>query len=247
MSGLPAPFYQDPQVVLFHGDCRDILPLLEAGSVDCLLTDPPYGISWEGGSYRKRRLFGAKAGDDGTLDVRGALALALPALRKHRHVYCFGLDSFGALPITEGAELIWDKGQQAIGNLALPWGTSHERILFGVYAPSRVNREDGLGRLAARLRRGSVLRCDRSNGVAVTRHPTEKPVHLLRQLIESSTVWGDTVLDPFAGSGSTGVAAKLEGRRAVLIELEEKYCQIAAQRLAQQVLPLELGGGEAAG
>jgi DNA modification methylase len=71
-------------------------------------------------------------------------------------------------------------------------------------------------------------------------HPTEKPVMLLRQLIEASSLHGDVVLDPFLGSGSTVVAARTEGRRAVGIEIEERYCEIAAKRLAQEVL--DFGG-----
>lgn len=234
------PYYQDADCTLFHGDCRDVLPRLERGSVDLILTDPPYGVHWNGTSMRTRMQFGPIANDDGTLPLTDILRAALNTLRRGRHIYCFGLRDYMDLPIGGQTELIWDKGILGPGDLTRPWGPSHEPIAFGVHQPSRANREASAGQLSARLRRGSVLRSQRANGCAVTTHPTEKPVDILRQMIESSTVWGECVLDPFAGSGSTLVAAKLEGRKSIGIEVEEKYCAVAVRRLAQQVLPLEV-------
>ncbi|HXI16818.1 MAG TPA: site-specific DNA-methyltransferase [Chloroflexota bacterium] len=203
-----------------------------------VLTDWPYGVSWEG---RGQQGFGPIANDcaGDAFPVLDVLRAALRALRSGRHVYCFGARSFGDLPIAATTELVWDKGIQGLGDLSLPWGPSHETILFGVYVPSKANRKDGQGGLSARLRRGSVLRCDRLNSRAVVNHPTEKPVSILRQMIESSSLFGETVLDPFAGSGSTLVAAKLEGRKSIGIEIDERYCETAAKRLSQQRLPLE--------
>jgi hypothetical protein len=83
------------------------------------------------------------------------------------------------------------------------------------------------------MRRGSVLTVERPNGAGVSRHPTEKPIRLLRELIESSSKIGESVLDCFVGSGSTLEAAHLEGRTAIGIEIEERYCEIAATRLSQ--------------
>jgi DNA modification methylase len=232
------PYYADADVTLYHGDCRDILPHLDAGSVDLLLVDPPYGGEWKG---RERTLlagFDVLTGDDGSLPIVAVLAPALRALRRGRHVYCFGARDFATLPIGATSELIWDKGIVGLGDLSLPWGPQHERILFGVYDHSKSNRDNGMGRLTARLRRGSVLRSQRAHSGAVNRHPTEKPVDILRQMIESSTLLGETVLDPCAGSGSTLVAARLEGRTAIGVEIEERYCEVAADRLRQQQLPL---------
>jgi site-specific DNA-methyltransferase (adenine-specific) len=122
-----------------------------------------------------------------------------------------------------------------MGDLAIPWAGQHEYIQFAVYFPSTADRDNDRGRLTARLRQGTILRVTRLTGNAVTDHPTEKPVALLRQLIESSSCIGETVLDMFAGVGSTLVAARVEGRRAIGIELDERYCEIAARRLAQNV------------
>ncbi len=229
-------YYDEGGIQIWHGDCRDVLPTLAVGSVDLVLTDPPYGVRWESG-FRQVG-FGPIQGDDGTLPVLDILGLALRSLKRGRHVYAFGLDTFGDLPVGGRTELVWDKGIHGGGDLSLPWAPAHERILFGVYQSSKANREDGAGRLAARLRRGSVLRGQRAHGSGVTRHPTEKPISILREMIEASSLFGDVVLDPFVGSGSTLVAAQLEARCAIGIEIEERYCEVAAKRLSQIVLPL---------
>lgn len=232
------PYYDDGTCRIFHGDCRDVLPRLPRASADLLVTDPPYGVQWQSG-FRQTRL-GLIAGDDGTLDVADLLRLALSVLRPNRHLYVFGRADLSRLPLGPTAELIWDKELIGPGNLSLPWAPAHELIQFAVYVPIPSGRANGAGALTARLRRGSVIRCKRLNAVGVddahVKHPTEKPVELLRQLIESSSILGETVLDPFMGSGSTLEAAKLEGRKAIGVELEERHCETAAKRLAQGVL-----------
>jgi DNA modification methylase len=222
------PYYRDDAVTLYHGDCQEVLPTLARGSVDLLLTDPPYGIGYTGG----RSQHGPIAGDDGSLDVAAALRLALRALRLNRHFYVFG--PLDIAPLTTGTTvgLIWDRCKHGSGDLAIPWGVAHEPVLFGVWTPYPSQR--GGGAVAARLRRGSVLRCPTvNNGRGALLHPTEKPIPLLRDLIEASSLIGETVLDPFAGAGSTLLAARMEGRRAVGVEVEEKYCEVIATRLAQ--------------
>lgn len=227
-----SPYYEDDLVTLYHGDCREVLPELERDSVHAIVTDPPYGQGFRSNWGSHDRI----TGDDGSLDVAACLADASRLLRRGRHLYAFGPPSLVAAPYTAAVELIWDKGVVGMGDLSLPWGRSHELITFAVFEPSKANRDKGRGGLAARIRQGSVLRVPRTNGAATKRHPTEKPVLLLRQIIESSTVWGEVVLDPFTGVGSTLVAAALEGRRAIGVELEERYCEIAARRLAQDTL-----------
>lgn len=224
------PYYERGGVTLWHGDCRDVLPTFAAESVDLVLTDPPYGVDWTGTLRRKSSPLGRIAGDDGSLNVPEILALALHVLRRNRHLYAFGRYDLTGLRIGGVAELIWDKMIPGPAGPP-PWQHQHEYITFTsrVYIPSCRARGDGNG--AARLRRGSVLRFKRANGVGAQRHPTEKPVPLLRELIESSSRFGETVLDPFVGSGSTLHAAVLEGRAAIGIEIEERYCEIAARRL----------------
>lgn len=222
------PYYEDEMVTLFHGDCRDVLPILGKSSVDLLVTDPPYGQAFKSNRGHDHA---AIVGDDGSLDVPAALTLATKCLRRSRHAYVFGAIDLSETPLAAQVELIWDKGVVGMGNLELPWATSHEPVTFAIYEPSKANRDKGYGKLVARIRKGSVVRATRTNGAATTRHPTEKPVEVLRQFIESSSLLRETVLDPFVGVGSTLVAAVLEGRRGIGIEVDEGYCEMAAVRL----------------
>ena len=240
------PYFEQDGIQLFLGDCRDVLPRLAPESVDLIVTDPPYGVGWE--SSFRRLPFGPMANDDGSFDIIGALRLAIGPgadgpLKRKRHVYVFGLRDWGDLPIGGRCELIWDKATLGMGDTESVWAPQHEVIAFGVMIPTRYDREAGRGLLSARLRRGSVLRVPRETTTAAIRHPTEKPVGLLRQLIESSSMLGETVLDPFVGSGSTLVAARIEGRRAIGIEISERYAEVAARRLAQRSLFAAEGAG----
>lgn len=228
------PYCEAGGVKLYHGDCREILPQLQHDSVDLIVTDPPYGVKWQSGNRRIK--FDTIAGDESTEAGIIGIGLSIPLLRRGRHIYAFGRYDLSGLGVAGPAELVWDKMIFTAGDLSIPWGTQHEPIEF------YVNNKDGKlnktpdGALTTRLRRGSVLRVPRLNATAIQRHPTEKPVALLRQLIESSSIMGETVLDPFAGSGSTLVAARIEGRQAIGIEIEERYCEEAAKRIDQGAL-----------
>ena len=225
------PYYEHAGITIYHGDCREVLPSL--GKFDLLLTDPPYGVKWKSGFREKS--FGFMAGDNSTDRAQEAVLLALGSLRTNRHAYVFGRFEFDWIGVSKPVELIWDKGIQGLGDLSAPWGTQHEYIQFMVNVKSKANVKRGDGSLSARLRKGSILSFQRPNSEQV-RHPSEKPVGLLRELIESSSRIGETVFDPFLGSGSTVVAARMEGRKAVGIEIEERYCEIAAKRMEQEVL-----------
>ncbi len=225
------PYYQDDSCTIFHGDCRDVLESLPSSSVDLIVTDPPYGVQWDSG-YSS---MGPIVGDDGTLDVPAIIRKACRVLRSLRHLYVFGpfdLSEVTGMPTTE---LIWDKGKFSAGDLSNPWGSAHEPIQFGTWHSAESMKQRG--GLTARLRRGSVLHVPKqNNGRGALTHPTEKPVLLLRQLIECSSLMGEVVFDPFMGSGTTLQAARYLGRKAIGIEIEERYCEIAAKRLVQGVL-----------
>lgn len=225
-------YYEKDGIVVYHGDCCEVLTTL--GSVDLVLTDPPYGVSYQ--SNARNQKMPAIVGDDSADIALAGIKSSLSCLRNNRHLYIFGRYDLTGLPLTECAELIWDKGSPSKGNLASTYGVSHEYIQFTTFVPSKANRSRGDGRLAARLRRGSILYHPRLNSRRVHNHPTEKPVGLLRELIEASSLLGETVLDPFMGVGSTLIAAQLEGRKAIGIEIEERYCEIAANRLSQDIL-----------
>jgi site-specific DNA-methyltransferase (adenine-specific) len=211
------------------------------GTIDLLVTDPPYGMNWVSGRGVQ---FGSIRGDDGSMSIVDFLRPVVKVLRRGRHIYCFGAKDFGDLPISGTTELIWDKGIISLGNLECPWGLSHERILFGVYNLSASDRKRGGGNLAARMRKKSVLHCDRLHSEAVKLHPTQKPVAILRELIESSSMIGEIVFDPYCGSGSTLIAARVEGRHFLGIDIEPKYCEIARQRLAEIPFVVPTAGKE---
>lgn len=222
---------------LYCADAADAIDLIESKSVGLIATDPPYGVKWQS-SFRKPGARMARIeNDEGGYDSLALIgAYVGSVLMDYRHVYAFGTTAEAArerLPLGGSCDLIWDKGMVGLGDLSLPWGPQHENIMFGVYVPSKVARANNRGALSARLRAGSVLSVQRPNSGGVKRHPTEKPVELMRRLVESSSSPDDTVLDMFAGSGSTLVAAVLCGRRAIGVEITREYFDIAVERCAK--------------
>jgi site-specific DNA-methyltransferase (adenine-specific) len=237
------------RVMVIWGDCRDPQVIASVpNAYELLATDPPYGMAFNSGRSDN---FHQIAGDDGSIDWPGVLAewvgpegTCTRGLKDKRHVYVFGYQPDQlATPLRLGGHtvLAWDKVSIGMGDLAMPWAPQHEPITFGVHVKRRAGRAAGDGRLAARLRQGSIIRYQRPNAGSAVRHSNEKPWPVMAQLIESSTVRGELVVDPCAGSGSTGVAAILTGRRCFLVEINRKDAELAvqrvqaAERLAQQM------------
>jgi site-specific DNA-methyltransferase (adenine-specific) len=232
------PTFSAPGVDLFLGDSAAILPDLDL-AFDLIATDPPYGVEFRSNRREATEKFEVMQGDRGEVDVAAILRACVLKLRRGRHVYVFGPpEPLRAVErLTAHMTLIWDKGITGMGDLSMPRGPSHEPINFAVTELSKVNREKGYGNLSARVRQGSVLREQRLQSGGVKRHPSEKPVAVMRQLIESSSCLGELVIDPFMGSGSTVIAALLEGRRVVGIENDPKYFEVAKKRV-ESLLPL---------
>ena len=211
------PYYERDGIVIYHGDVFDVLADVEiAASV--VVTDPPFGIDYESG--HAGRLARHIAGDKDVAVRDMALeCLKLPAL-------VFG--SWKApRPDDTRMVLIWDTlGANGMGALDLPWKPSHQEIYV-------------IGSGFTGYRGSDVIQCAPVQSMACNGrvHPHEKPVALLKLLIEKCPP--GTVLDPFCGAGSTLLAARELGRKAIGIELVEAYCEIAAKRLDQQLLPFE--------
>lgn len=218
----PTPYYADDLTVLYLGDCREVPEWLSA---DVLVTDPPYGIGYESNFNRDRR--DAKKGRAITGDAGGAEGRdAVLASWGTRPAVVFGRWD-APRPALTRVRLIWDKGNSpGMGDLSSPWGRSDEEIYI-------------LGHGFTGARSGSVLRIQMLMSGDHNRpdHPTPKPVALMTLLLTKCPP--GVVADPFAGSGSTLVAAKLLGRRAVGVEIDERYCEIAARRLSQSCLDFD--------
>jgi site-specific DNA-methyltransferase (adenine-specific) len=225
------PYYDHGGIQIWHGDCREILP--EISGADLIVTDPPYvfGIA---STFEE-----GKAGGWG--DLMNAAGIYAGWLREfwrivsNRAGAAWVFNSWRSFPVLARAAhearwpieslLIWDK--EWIG----PGGPSGLRPSYEVVAlfrhPEFIVRDRSTP---------DIWRCKWAG--AKEYHAAEKPVALLRRLVRAGGGDG-VVLDPFAGSGSTLVAAKLEGRKAIGIEIEERYCEIAAKRLAQGVLAFD--------
>lgn len=226
--------YASDRAIVVVGDARDVLADVRTESVDLVVVDPPYGVEWQ--STRRLERFDVLHEDGATeADRAGVKAIIEQSVRvvgQNRHLYVFGPDDvLQGLKVSDPTPLIWAKPMNGAGDLTAAWAPAHEPIWFAVSKHRHGGQAGSTTNVAARLRKGSVLAYGRPTGRKV-RHPSEKPVGLLADLIESSSRAGELVLDPCAGSGSTGVAAVLRGRRAVLIESHWPYARLAAERLA---------------
>ena len=241
---LARAYYSDDSVVLIHGDCLEH-PEWWTGA-DVLVTDPPYGIKYRSRAAidYSRRLESQPLSNDTDTAVRDLVVIMWG---DERPAIVFGS---WRVPKPENvlSTLIWDKGEQnGLGSMHLPWSPTHEEIYVMGQTVARGGSPKGWKQNGRHPRRGSVIKnrecLSNPHGlVATIGHPTPKPLGLMEHLIDRCP--SGTIADPCAGSGSTLVAAKLLGRRAVGVELEEKYCEIAARRLSQGVL--DLWGGEEA-
>jgi site-specific DNA-methyltransferase (adenine-specific) len=236
------PYYDEDGITIYHGDCRDVIADIPDQSVELLLTDPPYASGARRDADKQVRGSMLRSMEDEDWFSHDAMttwgfnwfarSLLSPLRRviaEHAHMYWF--TDWRMTPTLYGMleahgyrvnhTLVWAKTHFGMGSY---WRNQHENIIFASAGQPAEMLDRG---------RGSVLT---QQGVSPDRriHPTEKPIGLLNQIM--SAVPGDTVLDPFMGSGTTLRAAKDLGRKAIGIEIEERYCEIAVQRLAQGVL-----------
>jgi site-specific DNA-methyltransferase (adenine-specific) len=210
IAALPTPYYQDDAVVIYHGDGREILPLLADDSADLVLTDPPYGVDkadwddvfpvwWLDDAARIAPVMGVMPGVPNLLSIPRSIG---------RLIYRWTLAAHIVNGMTRGA---------------LGYGNWIPCLVYAAEGVSLYRQNSDAGRVVI----GRDTKPD---------HPSPKPYEAMRWLV--SSLPGNVILDPFMGSGTTLRAAKDLGRRAIGIELEERYCEIAAKRMAQTVLPL---------
>jgi DNA modification methylase len=211
------PYYEESGITIYHGDCREVLPDLP--KVNLVLTDPPYGIG------RATRGFnigtkGAMKRDYGVVDwdvAAPSSELLHSIIGQSEQAIIFGGNYFALPP--SSCWLVWDKdntGKAADCELAwtnLPGAVRKFKWLWN----GLIQEHDG------RLKE-------------LRQHPTQKPLVLMRWCL-SIAKFPKSVMDPFMGSGTTLLACKSDGCACVGIEREERYCEIAVNRLRQEVLP----------
>ena len=211
------PYFRNDLVTLYHGDCLQVTEWLTA---DVLVTDPPYGVCWSSGTMSNAiKPNKEKINNDLTQEVRD-LSLELwgakPAI------------VFGSWKVErpKGTKhrLIWYKKMNIPGRRSTPWFAADEEIYIL-----------GSG-FTGKPEQNVLVTNDRRDGaygeVARLGHPTPKPVGLMERLIKKCPF--GVIADPFAGSGATLMAARNLGRHSIGVEMEERYCELIANRLSQE-------------
>ena len=226
---LPKPFYSDEWATIYHANCHT---LFRRDSFDCLITDPPYGVNL--GVATGQRRDGGYGGHLGKAAYRSYSDTyenfkdsVVPALR--HFIY-----RTKRAAIFSGPNIHEQEKPEVIGGIhcpcatgRTPWGSKNFLPILFYGKPHSAGRH-----------RPTVLTSTlaaEENG-----HPCPKPIEWMLWLVGLASEEGETILDPFMGSGTTLVAAKQLGRKSIGIELEEKYCEIAAKRLQQEYLPLTI-------
>jgi len=238
------PYYEDDAVTIYHGDCLSVLPHLDV-SLAAVVSDPPYasGARQEAqrnasGAMLRGQRWASKPIENDQMTTTGFVWLmretcyaVRPMLADGGSVLLF-IDwrqwptLVGAVETTNlrvNGMVVWDKVSYGLGN---GFRAQHELVLFASKGTPRVV-DHGVPNVLAFKREAN------------DDHPSPKPVPLMSRLLEVVSAPGDLVLDPFMGAGATLRAAKDGGRRAIGIEVEERYCEIAAERCAQDVLALD--------
>lgn len=204
------PYYDEGGVTLYLGDCRDVLPSL-AGILDdsAVVTDPPYGVGF---GYTSSYVDNS----EGWLAVRTTLAELVSV---HQAAVCMSFARLWEMPAARWAACWFKPGSVRRSRIG-GWSTWEPVLLYGP---------------GWRIANDMIRLPDCTNHTPeAAGHPCPKPAQLFSWIIGGTLA--NLILDPFAGSGTTLVAAKNLGRKAIGIEIEERYCEIAAKRLSQGVL-----------
>ena len=243
------PYYSDDSVTLYHGVCQPIIAEMAERSVDCVITDPPFDARTHGMARSNREGYGTSKGGNrslsGTSDVQfdsighdGQLELFADLGRVTR--------GWVISNVATGTAFRFEVEQAPPGLRVLRIGAwvktnpmpiiSADRPAMGWEPIAYMHRDDTKPSWNAGGRAGNyVLPTSQGSG-----HPTQKPLSMVTDWITRFTNPGDIILDPFAGTGTTLRAAINEGRKAIGIEQDERWCELIAKRLDQGVL--DFGG-----
>jgi len=208
------PYYEHQGITIYHGDSRELVPLL--GEISVVATDPPYGMNYASNRSPKHLQKGGVFGDDEFPSWVFGIEFSVAMF-----VFC-RWDNLTDIPRPKSF-IAWDKVSHGMGDLLHEFGRRWEGCAFYPGPSHKFNQ-----------RPVDVIQVPRVPAQKMV-HPTEKPVDLLVRLL-SCLRFDGMVLDPFMGCGSTLLASKAMGHKAVGIEIEERYCEIAAMRLSQDSL-----------
>ena len=219
------PYYEHDGIVIYHGDCLEVLPSVVA---DCFVTDPPYGINGgRGGQVSTRNKVYSGTWEDTPDYVETVCVYAVTEMvrRGYRGALTPGLRCAWKYPAPASMGCFWQPATVAYE----PWGLStFQPILY-------------YGRDARAGKGQSPTGWQVTERASADGHPCAKPLQAWARLVNKVAGSSTTVvLDPFVGAGTTLVVAKRQGHKAIGIEIDERYCEIAAKRLQQEVLPLEM-------
>jgi len=211
---------------VIEGDCLEQLNVLAKDSVDLVVTDPPYGIDFQS-AYRSKTERFDKIENDDKIDTS-----FIPKIKRvtkpnsglyvftRWDVYPEWLEAIKASGFEVKNCIVWDRKIHGMGDLKESYAPQHDFIIYATKGTVELNGK----------RPTDIISKQRVNPGDLE-HPTEKPVSLIAELIKNSSDKGDLVLDPFAGSGSTLVAAEKFGRKYIGIEIAEKFVRLSRQRL----------------
>ena len=203
-------------------DCIEALKYLEDESIDCIITDPPYGIEYYSGYYKGINPHSPIINDDKFFFPIDEL---WRVLKPTGCIFCFFSHKVPLVDSRVRNVIIWVKNNWSAGDLEGDFGNQYECIAF-MPKPDFVLKSK---------RFSNVWEFDRLPADRL-KHPTQKPEPLIRRLIESATQEGDIVLDPFLGSGTTAVCCKQLKRKCVGMEIDEKHYRTCQERLQQEIL-----------
>ena len=220
-------YYEDDQATIYCGDATEVMRLIAAKGVDLVLTDPPYGLNGGAGGGNGKRAkskYETDKWEDSPEYIYGTCApLIRKAVRKyHRVIVTPGCRNLHMYPAADDMGCFW--APAAMGHGAWGFATFNPILYYG-HDPRAGKGQSPNGTQVV-------------EAAEVEGHPCPKPLNAWKWLLAKGSMEGETVLDPFMGSGTTLRAAKDLGRKAIGIEIEEKYCAIAVDRLAQTVMQL---------
>lgn len=218
------PYFERDGVTIYHGRGEDVLPHLALGDIDLVLTDPPYGIAGPTGTINRKRGKGAytSAFEDTGAYVTGVVVPLVKRL----------IEAVPCVVLTPGIRHMSAYPQPA------SFGTFYQPAAVGLQVFGNVDAQPIFYYGKNALGRNMGVPCSYvlTETADTTQHPCAKPIRAWKRLLSNISRSGQTVLDPFMGSGTTLDAARYLGLRAIGIEIEERYCEIAARRLDQMTL-----------